>query len=63
MTMECSRAACRNDATHHILWRNPRIHAEDRQKVWLACDEHVQYLYDYLAARNFPVTAHEGLPA
>lgn len=63
MTAECSRAACRADATHHIVWRNPRIHAADREKIWLACDEHVEYLHEYLAAREFPVTVREGLPA
>ncbi len=60
---ECSRAGCRNDATQHVVWRNPRIHAADREKIWLACDEHVSFLHDYLAARDFPVTVREGLPA
>ncbi|WP_309128481.1 hypothetical protein [Microbacterium sp.] len=59
---ECSRASCRRTATHHILWRNPRIHAEDRRKTWLACDEHVGFLSDYLRARDFPVDVREGLP-
>ena len=36
-------------------WRNPKIHTIDRVKVWLACDEHVGYLHDYLEARDFPV--------
>lgn len=36
-------------------WRNPRIHGPERVKVWLACDEHVGYLRDYLASRDFPV--------
>ncbi|WP_298039366.1 hypothetical protein [uncultured Microbacterium sp.] len=63
MSAECSRASCRNAATHHIVWRNPRIHSEDRQKIWLACDEHADFLHDYLSARDFPVSKHEGLPA
>ena len=58
----CSRAACRVPATHHIRWRNPRIHAEDRVKIWLACDEHVDFLSEYLRAREFPVEVREGLP-
>lgn len=62
MTHQCSRAACRSDATQQIVWRNPRIHPEDREKIWLACDEHATFLYDYLAARDFPVTVREGLP-
>lgn len=52
---QCSRAGCRELATHTVNWRNPRIHAEDRVKVWLACDEHTPYLHEYLANRGFPV--------
>ncbi|KZE94279.1 hypothetical protein AVP42_01057 [Agromyces sp. NDB4Y10] len=51
----CSRAGCREAATSRIDWRNPKIHAEDRVKTWLACDEHVDYLREFLAARSFPV--------
>lgn len=58
---ECSRAGCRAAATHRILWRNPRIHAEDRTKTWLACDEHLAFLRDYLRAREFPVEVAEGV--
>jgi hypothetical protein len=51
----CSRAACRAGATWQVVWRNPRIHSADRRKVWTACDEHVTFLRDYLATRDFPV--------
>jgi hypothetical protein len=51
----CSRAECANVATWTVNWRNPRIHSPDQVKVWHACDEHVEYLRDYLAARDFPV--------
>jgi len=51
----CSRAGCRMTATTAIEWRNPRIHTGDRVKVWLACDEHVPVLRDFLAARAFPL--------
>jgi len=60
---ECSRAGCRSAATQQVVWRNPRIHAADREKIWLACDEHVGFLRDYLAARDFPVTVRDGVPA
>jgi hypothetical protein len=53
--LTCSRAGCRERATSRIEWRNPKIHAEDRVKVWLACDEHVEYLREFLAARQFPL--------
>jgi hypothetical protein len=52
----CSRAGCREPATWAVRWRNPKIHGSDRTKVWLACDEHRDYLRDYLEARDFPVT-------
>lgn len=51
----CSRKACRQSATRAVLWRNPRIHDESRQKVWLACDEHESVLRDHLSVRGFPV--------
>ncbi len=51
----CSRAGCRAGAEWQVVWRNPRIHAADRRKIWAACAEHVDYLRDYLAARDFPV--------
>ncbi|MFP3465421.1 hypothetical protein [Leifsonia sp. SIMBA_070] len=53
--LTCSRAGCRDTASWRIEWRNPRIHAEDRVKVWLACDEHEEFLREFLAARDFPV--------
>jgi hypothetical protein len=51
----CSRAGCRSSAVWRVEWRNPKIHSPDRIKVWVACDEHRDYLRDYLAAREFPV--------
>ncbi|PKQ33109.1 MAG: hypothetical protein CVT61_17910 [Actinobacteria bacterium HGW-Actinobacteria-11] len=60
---ECSRAGCRSAATRQVVWRNPRIHAADREKIWLACEAHVDFLRDYLAARDFPVTVRDGVPA
>jgi hypothetical protein len=53
--LTCSRAGCRATASWRIEWRNPRIHSADRVKVWLACGEHVDYLREFLAAREFPV--------
>ena len=52
---ECSRAGCRARASHRIEWRNPRIHSEDRRKIWLACDDHEEFLREFLAARDFPL--------
>jgi hypothetical protein len=52
----CSRAGCRAVARWRVDWRNPRIHSADRVKTWVACDEHRDYLREFLAARDFPVT-------
>lgn len=52
----CSRAGCRAEAHWRIDWRNPRIHTADRVKTWVACDEHADYLREFLAARSFPVS-------
>lgn len=51
----CSRAGCRAAATQAIEWRNPRLHTGGRRKTWLACDEHLDVLRDFLAARAFPL--------
>lgn len=53
--MQCSRAGCEEPAEWAIRWRNPKIHAVDRHKHWLACADHVEYLSEFLKARAFPV--------
>lgn len=53
--LECSRAGCTARASWRIQWRNPTIHAEDRRKTWLACEDHLDYLRAFLAARDFPI--------
>jgi hypothetical protein len=52
----CSRAGCSEGASWRLDWRNPRIHSEDRVKTWLACDDHVDYLREFLATRDFPLS-------
>lgn len=51
----CSRAGCTESASWAIDWRNPKIHSADRRKTWLACDDHVDYLREFLLARDFPL--------
>ena len=60
MTGRCSRAGCTSEALWAVNWRNPRIHGADLVKVWLACDEHVEFLRDYLATRDFPVVVTDA---
>jgi hypothetical protein len=58
----CSRAGCRESASWRLDWRNPRIHAADRTKTWLACDEHVDFLSNFLSTRDFPLTVSAIAP-
>jgi hypothetical protein len=48
----CSRKACRSGASWQLLWNNPKIHTPERRKTWLACDEHRDWLEDYLQTRG-----------
>lgn len=48
----CARKGCRAGATWQLLWNNPRIHTPQRRKVWLACEEHREWLEEYLKTRE-----------
>ncbi|WP_294179037.1 hypothetical protein [uncultured Schumannella sp.] len=63
-TVRCSASGCTEAAQWRVNWRNPRIHAADRVKVWLACDAHRGTLDEYLTTRGFPtlVTARDDVP-
>ncbi len=52
-TPVCSAKGCTEAARWQLLWNNPKIHAPDRRKNWLACDEHKVSLSDFLTARQF----------
>jgi predicted Fe-S protein YdhL (DUF1289 family) len=52
-TPMCSRKGCTRDASFRIEWNNPKIHTPERRKVWLACQEHRDWLADFLRARGF----------
>lgn len=49
----CSSKGCRRAATDAVVWRNPRLHAEGRRKVWLACEEHSEHLSTFVQLRGF----------
>lgn len=51
--LKCSRKGCKADARHVLEWNNPKVHAPERRKQWLACDEHLEYLSTFLGARMF----------
>ena len=50
---ECSAKGCREDARWALVWNNPKIHAPDREKRWLACDTHRTTLAQFLSLRGF----------
>lgn len=50
---QCSRKSCRADAVWQIRWNNPKIHQPERRKIWLACDEHREWLEAFLRQRLF----------
>jgi hypothetical protein len=35
------------------LWNNPKLHAPERRKTWLACESHADPLSDFLSKRGF----------
>ena len=49
----CSAKGCQADAVWDLQWNNPKIHAADRRKHWLACDDHRESLAQFLSARGF----------
>jgi hypothetical protein len=36
-----------------LLWNNPKLHAPERRKTWLACPDHEGSLQRFLAVRGF----------
>jgi hypothetical protein len=49
----CSAKGCRNAAVHVLVWNNPSLHTPDREKTWVACDEHRTSLSVFLDGRGF----------
>lgn len=49
----CSARGCRRKALWALRWNNPAVHAPERRKVWLACDQHEVTLREFLEMRGF----------
>jgi hypothetical protein len=49
----CSARGCRAPALYALVWNNPKVHAPEREKTWVACEEHRQSLADFLDLRGF----------
>jgi len=53
MSLTCSARGCQAEASWSLLWNNPKLHDPAYRKTWLACDDHREYLTDFLTARAF----------
>ena len=49
----CSAKGCRRPASYVLVWNNPAVHTPDREKTWVACEQHRGPLSDHLAVRDF----------
>jgi hypothetical protein len=49
----CSARRCTAEAVWGLLWNNPKLHAPERRKVWMSCEEHADYLTQFLTVRGF----------
>ena len=49
----CSARGCRAPASYALVWNNPKVHAPEREKTWVACEEHRQSLAYFLDLRGF----------
>lgn len=49
----CSAKGCRLPASYVLVWNNPSLHTPDREKTWVACEQHRRSLADFLDLRGF----------
>jgi hypothetical protein len=49
----CSAKGCRQAAAYVLVWNNPSLHTPDREKTWVACEDHRESLSDFLDRRSF----------
>jgi hypothetical protein len=49
----CSSKGCRAEALYVLVWNNPSLHTSDREKKWVACEEHKASLSEFLDRRGF----------
>jgi hypothetical protein len=51
--VQCSAKGCRAAAAWQLRWNNPKLHAAEYRKTWLACDDHRESLGAFLDVRGF----------
>lgn len=49
----CSAKGCREAASYALVWNNPSLHTPEREKTWVACEEHRTSLSEFLDRRGF----------
>jgi hypothetical protein len=49
----CSARACSRHAVWALRWNNPKLHTPERRKTWLACEDHLESLSQFLSMRGF----------
>jgi hypothetical protein len=62
--LACSARGCRAAAVWALRWNNPKLHAPERRKTWLACEGHRGQLESFLTTRGLlrEVVAAVDLP-
>jgi len=53
VTLQCSAKGCRHEASCALVWNNPKLHTPDREKQWVACEDHREHLSTFLDVRGF----------
>lgn len=49
----CSAKGCQQAASYAVVWNNPKVHTPEREKTWLACEQHREWLSSFLDKRGF----------
>lgn len=49
----CSAKGCQQTALYTMVWNNPKVHTPEREKTWLACEQHRDWLSSFLEKREF----------
>lgn len=55
----CSAKGCQQEAQYAVVWNNPKVHTSDREKTWLACEEHREHLSGFVDKRGFLLRVEE----
>lgn len=57
--LRCSAKGCEQDAQYAVVWNNPKVHTPEREKTWLACAEHREFLSGFVDKRGFLLRVEE----